>query len=518
MSSGGVCVAANSICPALDGARLATDVFRPDCDGRVPAVLLRTPYGRGAHADEGLGWVRHGFAFVVQDTRGRGDSDGTFEPYAHEASDGLAALEWVRAQPWCSGDVFMVGGSYAAFCGWAVAVARPAGLRGLISLVPAMGTHRTAFTASGILNLGDHVWWWSSFAEGRGERKRLVDLMLTYDASVLMHLPVVDLGKRLWVRLSGWSTVVEQGPGHVPAWAITDESIARVEVPVLHIGGWHDPFIRETLAHAATAGSAARPRPRQDLVVGPWTHTMGFNSPVVGVRDYGPAASLPLGQLMVDWLREVLAGQEAGRSHLFIGGVNCWRDDVWPAGAGGELLLYAAGEGRLAPAAPPTPAEESFVDDPLQPFPSCSQPLDVTATLERRDALRFLTEPLERPLAWAGTPVVVLTGSTDAASCDWLARLVEVQPDGRAVYITHGIVEATAAMGSRCQVRIALAPCAIAIPPGSRLCLEIAGSYFPEHARNLHAGDRYRGHAARPALQRVLLDGSTYVVLPVIPV
>jgi len=513
VNAGGIRVAANVMCPGADGTRLATDVFRPDCEEGVPAVLLRTPYGRGAHADEGLGWVSNGFAFIVQDTRGRGDSDGTFEPYAHEAADGLVALEWVRAQPWCSGDVFMVGGSYAAFCAWAVAVVRPPGLRGLVSLVPAMGTHRTAFTESGILNLGDLVWWWSSFAEGRGERKRLVELMLTREPSVLMHLPVVELESRLWVQLADWRAVVEQGPGHRPGWAISEELIARVEVPILHIGGWHDPFIRETLAHFTIAGSAVSPRPRQDLVVGPWTHTIDFDSPSVGVRDYGPAARLPLGQLMVNWMREVLACQGRGSRRVFIGGANCWREDVWPLGGTGVRRLYAEAGGRLAFSVPAATAEATFMDDPLQPFPSCSLPLDVTETLERPDAIRFVTEPLERPLAWAGVPVAVITGSADSESCDWVARLVEIQPGGRAVYITHGIVEAVGGSGYR-QVRVPLAPCAISIAPGSRLCLQVAGSYFPEHARNLHTGDRYRSRDCRPATQQVLLDGTTYVELP----
>lgn len=507
---------ANLVCRAADGTRLATDVFRPGGDRRVPAVLLRTPYGRGSHADEGLGWAQHGFAFIAQDTRGRGDSEGTFVPYAHEAADGLAALEWARAQPWCTGDVFIVGGSYSAFCGWAVAVARPAGLRGLVSIVPAMGTHRTAFTETGILNLGDHVWWWCSFAEGRGERKRLVDLMLAHDASLLMHLPVIDLPSRLWVRLEHWSEVVERGPSWSPEWAISQAQVARVTVPVLHIGGWHDPFIRETLAQATVAGSAVRPRPRQDLVVGPWTHTLDFNTSDVGERNYGPDAALPLGQLMVDWMRGVLAGESKGNARMFICGANCWRDDIWPP-RGDDLLLYPSDGGRLSFSPPASDGRGSFVDDPARPFPSCSLPLDVTATLGRPDALRFITEPFERPLGWAGTPVVVLTGATDALSCDWVARLLELLPDGRAVYISHGIAAADAGEGVPHRVRIALTPIAITLSPGSRLCLELSGSYFPEHARNLHDSDRYRGTSPRPARQEVYLDGSTFLLLPGIP-
>ena len=177
----GFIVEANISVPAADGTRLATDVYRPSGDGAGPVVLLRTPYGKGGHVDEGLGWARHGIAFVVQDVRGRYDSEGVWEPYTLEREDGTATIAWLAGQPWCDGRIVLTGGSYAAFAAFVGALSGHPAIRGVISLVPAMGTHATAFTDSGVLNLGDHLWWWATFAEGRSERRRLVEVMLQRD-------------------------------------------------------------------------------------------------------------------------------------------------------------------------------------------------------------------------------------------------------------------------------------------------------------------------------------------------
>src|SRR5262249_52300323 len=103
--------------PAADGTKLATDVYRPDTPNRVPALLVRTPYNRtglGSYR-EGHYWASHGYAYVVQDVRGRGDSEGHFDPLVAEGSDGYRAQSWIARQPWSNGRVGTLGGSYL---GW----------------------------------------------------------------------------------------------------------------------------------------------------------------------------------------------------------------------------------------------------------------------------------------------------------------------------------------------------------------------------------------------------------------
>ncbi|PJT50083.1 peptidase S15, partial [Streptomyces albidoflavus] len=124
-----------------DGTTLATDLHLPATPGPHPAVLIRTPYDRRAHRAELRGWAERGFAAVAQDVRGRHGSAGEWHPYRdHEAEDGVATLDWIRAQPWSDGRVVAAGASYAAYC--ALAAALCPGARGpdaVIAAVPALG-------------------------------------------------------------------------------------------------------------------------------------------------------------------------------------------------------------------------------------------------------------------------------------------------------------------------------------------------------------------------------------------
>ena len=130
--------------PMRDGIHLATDVYLP-AEGAGPWVVLleRTPYGRRGtnHADRSRAapqprakpeiaaeFVRAGFAYVLQDCRGRFDSEGEFTKYLHEQADGVDTLAWIRAQPWCEGRVATLGLSYGAHVQTALAAAAPPGL------------------------------------------------------------------------------------------------------------------------------------------------------------------------------------------------------------------------------------------------------------------------------------------------------------------------------------------------------------------------------------------------------
>lgn len=106
--------------PMRDGVELSINVFRPNGPERVPAVLLRAPYGISGYPECEF-WVQRGYAFLSQDCRGRHDSDGTFYPFTHEAEDGYDTLTWIAQQPWCDGTIGMYGLSYWGSVQWLVA-------------------------------------------------------------------------------------------------------------------------------------------------------------------------------------------------------------------------------------------------------------------------------------------------------------------------------------------------------------------------------------------------------------
>ena len=103
-----------------DGCSLAHRLWHPAGDGPWPVLLMRQPYGRAIASTVTYAHPRwyasHGFAVLVQDVRGRGDSSGHFGGFAQEAADGDRTLLWLRQQPWCNGRIGTYGFSYQGLC------------------------------------------------------------------------------------------------------------------------------------------------------------------------------------------------------------------------------------------------------------------------------------------------------------------------------------------------------------------------------------------------------------------
>lgn len=496
-----------------DGVRLATDVYRPGHGQPAPAVLLRTYLGREKNLEEGIAWARQGFAFVAQDVRGRYGSEGVWEPCAREREDGAAAVAWIAEQPWCDGRVVVTGGSLAAFHAWAAALSSHPAVAAVISTAPAMT--RTNFEPGGALKLFNHSYWWTTHGDTRTERTGLFAAMLRERPDLLKHLPILDLPGLFWADLPSWAGEVLSGPDVSHPWAISDAELAACPLPALHAGGWHDPHARLTLHQFQVAGSAVSPRPARTLLVGPWTHEFRTGEPTrYGVRDYGPASRFPLGRYLATWIRRVLGmePQDGAPVRVFLTGANRWIEGMdWPPRPVRLRSFFTAPSGRLLDAPPGDPGEERFDYDPLDPFPGRSGPVDQSDLAARKDAVRYATGPFPEPVAILGAPAVTLNATTDAPSTDWVARLHEALPDGRTLYLGHGLVVADRPGPHR----IELPPLAIEIPAGHGLCLEITSSTFPEHARNLNTGAcRYRTAETRVARQTIHHAG-TRLELPV---
>jgi uncharacterized protein len=102
--------------PMRDGVELSADIYSPSTSGRFPVIVVRNPYTKSAQwAQRGRWWAERGYVFVVQDVRGRGDSDGEFYPLVNEANDGTDTYNWAAKQRWSTGKVGGYGGSYAAW-------------------------------------------------------------------------------------------------------------------------------------------------------------------------------------------------------------------------------------------------------------------------------------------------------------------------------------------------------------------------------------------------------------------
>ena len=115
---------------AADGTALSVDLYLPPEPGSYPVLLNRTPANNNRAGRVGISdapserWKRlaaQGYIVAAADVRGRGDSEGAFVPFAHEASDGAATVKWLRSLDEANGQVGLFGSGYGAFCAWATA-------------------------------------------------------------------------------------------------------------------------------------------------------------------------------------------------------------------------------------------------------------------------------------------------------------------------------------------------------------------------------------------------------------
>jgi uncharacterized protein len=507
-----------------DGVTLTTDVYRVANGLPAPVVLMRTPYGKHEHFQEGLGWVRHGFACVVQDVRGRYDSGGDWQPYEHERADGRATLAWLLAQDWCDGRIIVVGSSYAAFTAWALAVTNHPALRAIISAVPAMGLTTVQFGEAGIFQLASRVAWWLNRGAGRTQRPGLFETLLSQQPDILMTLPVSDIPERLGVNLPIWVRELQRGADYKgkAEYAVSDDEVANVQIPALHLGGWHDAFIGQTLHQWKIAGGALAQRPAQSLIIGAWGHELNQTT-TYGSRDYGADAKIPLGKLQVQWLRAVLGNSpdpaKTNQTRLFLMGRNTWLSEANGLKAVQQERIFYAANGILQDTLPDEQFSLSFIYDPADPYPTRFLPQDESKLPPRRDVAVFTTAPLDYPLTILGRPTVELFGASDAPATDWVVRLLEVTPQSEILPLGTAILDTGRQRQKPGSYWLALPTTAIEIGARSRLRLEITSSNFPQYARNPNLGqNRYTSTQMRSAQQTIYAGGATptRLILPLL--
>lgn len=552
--------------PMRDGTVLRADVQRPDGDGPVPVLLVRTPYGEPFMRQVPVTpLLEAGIAVVVQQCRGTGTSDGDFVPFAHEADDAADTVAWCAAQPWCDGRVGMLGASYSGMAQFAAAAAGAPALRALVPVVTPADYHWGLAYRQGAVQLGQvHNWFvlksWQQLARAadagedvRAEAARLRTALSASGATraglPLRQLPMAEELRPAW---QDWLDH-EQRDAY---WTELGYAGRRegIRLPALHIGGWFDIFLDGTLDNFTTMAAAADTE--QHLIVGPWSHT--DRSGALGELSFGRAASdvaTGLERTQIDFLvRHLLDRPEttAGPAvTLFVMGDNVWRhEDEWPLARTAWTPWYLHPTGDLSPVPPVAGAAPSgFAHDPADPVPTVGGatlmtggsdggtgylpgPRDQRLLDHRSDILRFTGAPLTEDVEVTGPVRVVLHAATSAADTDFTARLVDVWPDGRAMGVTDGIVRARFREGPEAAVDsrpgrpyryvIDLMPTSQVFKAGHRIRLDVASSNFPCYDVNPGNGAPAGTATAADfvvAEQTVFHDASrpSHVILPVIP-
>lgn len=527
-----------------DGVKLSADVYRPKGDGKYPVVLLRTPYNKRIYIGEGVAAATRGYVFVVQDARGRFESEGAWTPFRTEGADSYDAVEWAAALSYSDGRVALAGISYVGAPVLLGAIEAPPHLVAVFPGITASNYHDNwAYQGGAFCLMFDRAWASGMLVNELNRNLAAAPAIGSFPVGrAPVELPLEDLTAvghegafyREWIA----------HPAYDDYWkkVSIEENFPKVKVPALHLGAWYDLFMPGAVRNYAGLrdhGGTQEARQGQRLVIIPGGHA-GFGRKV-GELDFGPDSAFDFWSYTLRWFDWVIKGIDNGVSReqpvrIFVMGRNVWRnEDDWPLARAKTVRYYlhsaghantAAGDGSLDTTAPGGEPADRFVFDPTNPVPtmggvlsgpisSVSGPVDQRTVESRPDVLVYTTPAFERDTEVTGPVALDLFIRSSAPDTDFTGKLVDVYPDGRAMVLSQGILrvryrnspERAEMMqpGETYPIRVELLPTANVFLAGHRLRLEVSGSNYPQYDLNPNTG-------AEPGTARVYVPATNTVV------
>jgi hypothetical protein len=534
-----------------DGVRLSTDVYLPDGEGPFPCILIRTPYSNSDPIKKiplAREFASNGYAVVIQDVRGRYDSEGEWQPFFNEAADGLAAQEWLSEQDFCNGSIALMGRSYEGYCVWVAAFDHHPAIKAIIPIVALPDPVENVPWMNG------SVFWnmitWALFIHGRTNQD-----VEGYDwESLYGFRPLNRLDEQLGFVSKPWRDWMDH-PTKDDYWkrACYMHRMAELDIPALHICGWYDDDGASTYSNFPNARKLAKSKDEQYVLIGPWPHATNTKCTIHGV-DFGPEEVIDINGFILDWLDKQIGGRAEGwgdrkRATVFIMGSNTWHEmDDWPPPNATErsLHLYSDGnansmhgDGGLA-AHPPEGGSDhdEYTYDPDDPTPylydagtlQVGGPFDARPVERRDDVLCYTTAPLPDDLVICGRVFAELWVSSSAEDTEFCAKLCDVHPNGIARQLCDGNVRLAmrdsiekpdpVPPGEVVKLRIDMWATGIRILKGHSLRLEVASSAVPKFAAHTNTLDP-PGSATRAVIARNRVFHGTSrpsrLILPVVP-
>jgi putative CocE/NonD family hydrolase len=491
--------------PMRDGVGLSTNIYRPrDAKGPLPTILWKTPYNehklRGSTLRYAAEAVKRGYAFLVQNERGRYFSEGKYEILGKPQTDGYDALSWIAKQPWSNGKVGTLGCSSSAEWQLALAAQNHPAHAAMVPMASGAGIGKVGrFQEQGNWYTGGvprnlfFVWLYGVDNPLRPQLPANLDpkvraRIAAYNdldakkpdvdwVKQIQHLPVSEMLADLGEPPATFEQFINRTPAD-PAWregGLYHDDMGW-GVPSLWFDSWYDVSIGPNLElfnHARQAKGDTEAAANQYVVVGPNAHCQFAKlgpDMVVGERGMGDT-SFDVDGMIFRWFDRWLKGDRnafpASTPHVqyYTMGANKWqRGQQWPPRQAQPVRMYLTsngranslnGDGKLSLTPPPagTPAD-GYRYDPMNPVQTvgggdcCNGGLvkpgayDQRAVEARNDVLVYTSEPLTEPMEVTGFVDAVLAVSSSAKDTDFAVKLVDVAPDGTAFILGDTIVRA----------------------------------------------------------------------------
>lgn len=487
--------------------------------GPFPTIIMRTPYGANSGEPIARELAEHGFAVLVQDTRGRFSSEGEFVPVQDEREDGATTVDWVLKQTWCNGRVGVAGISYVGLTAWAALGSAGHKIEAAVIICSQSRVRPLIATSQGAVNLELCAHWVYIVFHllGRDFGRKLMSgwwrgtLKKAYHHLPLQTMDAVLLGRPLAVWQDGVSVADDL---QCPFWDDKDvlNDFSGYSPPIQLIAGWYDFFMEGSLDDFQKAGDRAR------LIVLPTFH-------------FGLWQQWPLLVNATLWSFQEHLQNEPPPNEVF----NSSR--VWVSILGGKPNMYLPFSNWPPPSSVAcyhlvgsnlarTRGVElwrrTYTYDPLDPTPniggpsfsmSNAGPKDQTALEAREDVILFTSPVLTEGVLIAGRVLLELSVDVGSPSADFVGRLCDVSPDGKSVNRCEGL---TRVQGPGCcRVTIDLGFTCCLFQPGHAIRLHVCSGAFPRWARNLQIAEQSVSSTNMCAASHAVSEGSV-LQLPVL--
>lgn len=495
--------------PMRDGVRLATDIYRPKGTEKVPIIYSRTPYNfnswgdgeqRTRTAQQAYEVVKRGYAYVVQNERGRYYSEGNWDILGVPLTDGYDAFTWMKDQPWSNGKIGTYGCSSTAEWQMAVAALDHPSHAAMVPQGFGAGVGRVGdimeqgnWYRGGVEQLLFFSWLYGvehdkfkpRIPEG-ATQEDLIRISRFYDlapenppvdmAEALQHLPIQDILKNINGKHEIFDKMVRRKPND-PAWfegGLYHDNM-ELGVPSFWFASWYDVSITPNLAlfnHVRNNSKDPEIRDNQYLVIAPTLHcryTRATENTVVGERNIGDAR-LNYNEQIYSWWDYWLKDKKndfketTPRVQYYTMGSNKWQAaDQWPP-ADTQMTTYylnssgsantANGTGTLSTKKAGKDNPDSFTYDPMNPVNSLGGNVCCTGNAvqggafdqqemeKREDILVYTTDVLTEGVEVSGFIESTLYVSSDAKDTDFTIKLIDVYPDGTAYNLDETIQRA----------------------------------------------------------------------------
>lgn len=531
--------------PVSGNVNLCADIYIPrgKLNEKLPAYLTFSPYNATMSRPDGAisFAIEHGFAAVVADCRGRGNSEGCFHPWQEEfVRDAYGLLEWICAQDWSSGKVVMVGGSYPAATQFAV---MRSGHKGLVACAPSAVTldPYSIYYANGAQVLAFVSSWHLGICTPAASPSKKA---LPFPEAIRLP-PLCETTSRMEVSSPSWQDIIR----HESRDGFWEEksspcNLSKSPAGVFYQCSWFDMLGVDTFETfdrlLAEVSSPDTPRKYSCLRVGPWGH--GVNT-TEGELSYGKEA-MATEEDEIDFLVSIARG-EVPKTHnapskikIFTMGRNKWRYiDSWPPKNTEMVPFYLENGGSISLLKPEN--EEGFdcYDyDPGNPVPTCGGRMvgtggqrDQSEIEKRPDVLVYTSKKLESELEVTGRIEAELFVSTSAIDTDFTVKVVDVFEDGRPYNVCDGIIRCkwrdgldkpprTMIPHETTRLRFFVDITSYAFLPGHAVRLEISSSNFPHFSCNPNTGESAAEGRTRIVARQKVFHCRRYpssVILPV---